>query len=265
MRIERLRLKKLNNTRDLGGMPAAGGKVIRRGKLIRSGRLYKLPQDTVDALRKMGLTTVVDMRTERERTENPSTVIEGVKYYHIPLTCTATTGITHEKSMASTMFEESKRLKNEFGNADNYMQSMYEIILFSDFSRRQLKAFFDIVAQEEGCILWHCAAGKDRTGIAAMLLEWLLGVDEELIVKDFVASDRFQRRKRLPQRLGLVIAPVPRRFKLFLYSQMKAKPQFIRGAMQSIKQKYGTVEQYFFKALGIDGGQIQKIKDKYLI
>ena len=54
--IRKLQLKKLFNTRDLGGMPAADGKVIKHDKLIRSGKLYKLPPDTVKKLKKRGLT-----------------------------------------------------------------------------------------------------------------------------------------------------------------------------------------------------------------
>ena len=71
MRIERLYLKKLNNTRDLGGFPAAEGKVIKKGKLIRSGKLYKLPKSTLNALTKLGVTTVIDLRTAKETEEYP--------------------------------------------------------------------------------------------------------------------------------------------------------------------------------------------------
>lgn len=264
MQIKKLNLRKLNNTRDLGDLPSANGVKIRRGKLLRSGKIYKLPKSTLSAFEKIGVDTVVDMRTEKERQEYPSSIINGATYYHLPLMCTATSGITHEKSIARTMMEESKKLKNEFATAPEYMMKMYEIILFSEEPQKNLKKFFELVLSEEKCILWHCSAGKDRTGIAAMLLEWVLGVDEDIIVQDYVASDRFQRRLRLPQRLGLVIAPLPRRFKLFLYAQMKAKPEYINGAMQAIKERYGTVENYFVNALGITEEQIAVLKDKYL-
>lgn len=264
MRIQRLNLRKLNNTRDLGGLPAEGGKRIRSGKLIRSGKIYKLPKSTVKRLEEMRVDTIVDMRTEKERQEYPSSSINGATYYNLPLMCTATRGITHEKSMARTMMEESKRLKNEFGTAPEYMMKMYEIILFSKEAQKNLKKFFELALNEKNCMLWHCSAGKDRTGIAAMLLEWILGVDEQVIIADYVASDRFQRRKRLPQRLGLIIAPLPRRFKLFLYAQMQAKPEYITGAMQAIKDKYGTIEAYFENALEISEENIRTLKDKYL-
>lgn len=264
MRIERLKLKKLTNTRDLGGFPAADGKKIKSGKLIRSGRLYKIPAETIRALQNMGVSTIVDMRIELEREEYPCTPVPGAKHINLPLVCTATTGITHEKSMAKTMLKESKRIKTEFGNADNYMKSVYEIILFTPDSQAKLKEFLNLVRDEEGTILWHCNAGKDRTGIAAMLLEFLLGVDEELIVRDYSISKKFQIKKRRMQRLGLLIAPIPLRFKHILYALMDSKPQYIESAIASMKQKHGTVIDYCKNELGVTDEDIGILRAKYL-
>ena len=264
MHLEKMRLKKLNNTRDLGGFPTADGRKIKRGKLIRSGRLYKLPESTVAALEKMHITTIIDMRIERERLDYPCTQINGARQVLLPLVCTATTGITHTKSMAKTMLDESKRIKTEFGNADNYMASIYSHILFDDESQEKLKEFFGLVKADEHCILWHCNAGKDRTGICAMLLESVLGVSEELIVKDYCASKTFQRKKRRLQKWGLFIAPVPRKFKQILYALMDAKPQYITGAIREIEARYGSVTGSCKSALGLTDEDITFLKDKYL-
>lgn len=264
MRIERLKLKKLNNTRDLGGFPAENGKRIKYGKLIRSGKLYKLPESTVAALENYNITTVIDLRIEREKFEYPSTEIKGAKLVNLPLVCTATVGITHTKSMAGTMLKESKRIKTEFGNADNYMQSVYELLLFGEQSQKKFKEFLDLATENEGCILWHCNAGKDRTGICAMLLESILGVDENLIIQDYCISDKFQFRRRFWQKAGLVIAPIPLRFKQILYALMAAKPQYITGAMTEIKKRYGSVVEYCKQALNVTEEQIKILKEKYL-
>lgn len=264
MRIQRLKLKKLNNTRDLGGMPTEGGKKTAYGKLLRSGKLYRLPKQTQKKLLEMGLTDIIDLRTDLEREEYPSTVLEGVNYHILPLMCTATAGITYSRSMAATMREESQRISSEFGTADNYMKSMYEIILFSDYSRPLFTEFFKILIKAEGCVLWHCNGGKDRTGIAAMLVEWLLGVDENTIVCDYSASEKFQKRVRRAQKFGLKISPLARNFKAILYALMDAKPQYIKGAMDAIKTKYGGVEEYIIQALGITPAEIEIIKNKYL-
>lgn len=265
MRIERLKLKKLSNTRDLGGFPAADGKKIRSGKLIRSGRLYKIPPSTVKALEDMGVSTIVDMRIERERMEYPCVIVPGARHINLPLVCAATTGITSEKSMASTMLKESKRIKSEFGTADNYMKSVYEMILFTPESQKSLKEFLDLVRDEESTILWHCNAGKDRTGISSMLLEHLLGVDEELIIQDYCISQKyFQPAMRRAQRLGLVIAPIPLQFKRILYALMDAKPEYIISAIETIKERHGSVINYCKEALDVTDEDIKILRDKYL-
>lgn len=264
MQIKTLGLKKLNNTRDLGGFPAEGGKKIKHGKLLRSGRLYKLPKHTVNALKKMGVTTVIDLRTEPERKEYPDTIISGSRYCKIPLLFTVTTGITYTKHMARTMLDESKRIKNEFGTADAYMIKMYETILFDEQSKKQLKEFFDTVTEDENCVLWHCNAGKDRAGICAMLLEFLLGVDRQLIIEDYCASKDFELSRRFWQKVALAIVPAPRNFKHILIALMESKPQYITGAIEKAEREYGSVTEYCKQALGITEEQIQALKDKYL-
>lgn len=264
MRIERLKLKKLDNTRDLGGFPTEDGRTIKYGKLIRSGKLYNLPKCTLERLEEMHVTTIIDMRIDTELNEYPSTTIPGAKRVHLPLVCTATTGITHEKSMARTMLKESKRIKKEFGSADNYMLSVYKVLLFDEQSQRQIRKFFELVIEDENCVIWHCSAGKDRTGICAMLLEYALGVDEKLIIEDYVATGKFQQKKRLLQKSGLVITPIPHMFKQILYALMNSKPQYIMGAIDEIKQRYGTVIDYLKQAIGLTEEQLQFLKDKYL-
>ncbi len=264
MHIEKLILRKLNNTRDLGGLPAEDGRKIRKGKLIRSGQLYKLPFITRENLRRLGVTAVVDLRIDTEVEEYPAAAIEGARYIRIPLVCTATAGITHEKSMRRTMFKESKRLEAEFGSADDYMRRVYSSMLFNGQSIAALREIFGIFLTEEGCVLWNCSGGKDRTGIVAMLLESLLGVDEEVIKADYVASQRFQRRKRNIQKIGLRILPASAKFKRILFAFMDAKPQYITGAIAEIREKYGSVKDYCKTALGLTESDIARLKDKYL-
>lgn len=264
MRITKLRLKKLNNTRDLGGIPAEDGKKIKYGKLIRSGKLWKLPKSTRRNLENLGVTTVVDLRIDTEVAEYPSTPLEGAEYIRIPLVCTATAGITHGKSMAKLMRSESKRLKTEFENADEYMCKVYTALMFTEDSQKRLKDVLDLIIKEEGCILWHCSGGKDRAGVIAMLLEAMLGVSEDVILQDYVASEYFQRRKRNLQKLGLHIVPLSRRFKKILIAFMAANPDYLNGVISEMKTRYGSVVGYCKTALGITDDDIKILKAKYL-
>ena len=264
MDIQKLHLQKLNNTRDLGGFPADGGRRIKHGKLIRSGKLYKLPRLTLSHLEKLGVTTVVDMRNGLERQDYPDSVIKGARQVNLPIELAGAQGITQTKSLIKIWREESKRIESEFGTADRYMQDVYERMLFDAQSQKTLKEFFSLVIENENCILWHCSAGKDRTGIAAMLLEAVLGVDEELIIEDYVISNKFQRRKRTAQKIGLLIVPVAKDFKRILYALMIAKPEYITYAIDKIKERYGSVVKYCKQCLGLTDENIELLKNKYL-
>lgn len=264
MHIERLHLKKLFNTRDLGGLPTSDGRHVRHGKLIRSGKLYKIPEETSDALRKLGVSQVIDLRIYTECEEYPDTVIEGAMYTHLPVLCTATPGITREKSMTRTMALESRRIKKEFGSADNYMIAMYKAVVFSEEPISALKKVMRMIIDNDGCVLWHCSGGKDRAGIVAMLVEALLGVDEKIIVEDFAASAVFQRKRFFWNRFGLVIAPLVPRFKAILFGMMAAKPKYMTSLLDEIKEKYGSVVGYCKTELGITDDDIRTMKEKYL-
>ena len=265
MRVKRIKLKKLCNLRDIGGFPAADGKKIVSGKLFRSGRLYKLPKKTTEALQGLGIKTAVDMRIEQERVEHPSSRIAGIVEHNIPLLCTPATGITYEAKMAKVMREESKRIKAEYGTALNYVKSTYADILFHENSRKNIKKILDLIRDAEGGIVWYCSAGKDRTGLISMLVESLLGVDEETVVRDFCATKKFLRHKRIPQRLGLILVPAPHEFKRILFAIMDTKIEYIRGAISEIKSRYGTIVDYCKEALGVTDDDIEKLRSKYLV
>lgn len=262
--IKRLPLKRLVNTRDLGGFLTEDGRKIKKGKLIRSGKLSKIPPETVEALKKIGVTTVVDLRIFTEIEQAPDILWEGVKYVHQPLLCTATTGITRDKTMRITMMKEARRIKSEFGSADNYMASMYRSILMSEEPKRHTAAVLREIIENDGCILWHCSGGKDRAGIIAMLVESLLGVSEKDILADFVASAHFQRKKFFWNKFLIYTIPSTIRFKKILLVMMEAKPRYLMDSVNEIKEKYGSVTDYCKAELGICDEDIELMKAKYL-
>ena len=265
MHIKRIKLKKLNNTRDLGGIPTGDGRGIKGGKLIRSGKLSNLPQRTVSALKKMGITTIVDLRVPSEKSDYPDTVIEGVNYIELPLIYTPTFGITAEKSTRDTVKKESHRIKQEFGNLDNYMIEVYRSILFNEQPQDYLKQFLRLVIEEEGCIMWHCSSGKDRAGICAMLLEGLLGVEEEVILQDYIASAHFLRRRYNLNKFVLSIVPLVPRFRNMLFGFMRTKLIYLQTVMDDIKERYGGIVEYCKEVLEITDEDINILKSKYLV
>lgn len=264
MAIEKIKLKKTKNMRDMGGFVVEGGKTMRYGKLIRSGRLSKLPPKTVSALAAMNIGTVIDLRTQREINEHPPTLLEGATYHYLYLPGAAHPEQSKSRHMAREVYAQSKRVKRDFGTPENYMVEMYKHIVFDPECQKKLRTVFDILLSEEKCVIFHCNSGTDRTGIIAMLIETVLGADKQTILDDYMASRIIQRRRRYWQRVGLIIVPVPLHFKRLLFWQMLPKPQYMLRLIGEIEQRYGTVKNYVQEALGVTDSQIELLKSKYL-
>ncbi len=263
MKITKLRLKKLNNTRDLGGLPATDGKIIKKGCLIRSGKLRKLTKHTISALENFNLDAVIDLRTPVEVNSSPDTILKGVEYINYPLPCTATEEVFVEKSMRIVYLIEAKRIKTQFKTTDNYMIEMYRQLLTSKYSVSILQKVMACFLKYDK-ILWHCNGGKDRTGLVAILIESLLGVSEEIIKKDYLISNRFRRKRNSLNKLGLVICPYSNQFKGILNNMMTAKLLYVDFILDFIKKEYGSVIDYCKNVLLLTDQDIQLLKDKFL-
>ena len=264
--IERIKLKKLNNTRDLGGAKTEDGRKIKEGLIFRSGRLYKLPKKTVNCLEDLGIKTVIDLRMEPETLEKPDSLPEGCRVVKCPLVCTATPGITYEPKMRATMNNESKSIAGKYASGDDYMSEMYVRMITHEESIAALKKFFSVFSEtEEGGILFHCNSGKDRVGICAMLLQSVLGVREKEILDDYIVTRRFCGRKFFWNRVGLVVVPISFRFKKFLFCMMRTKRKYLEAVIDHAKENYGSVIGYCKEVLGLTDADIEKLRNKYLV
>ena len=271
MDFRRLKLKKLNNARDLGGIQTADGRKIKQNKLIRSGKLYKLPEKTVQSLQKMGITTVVDLRIENERCNRPDTEWEGCRNVRNPILCAPASEITGEYDLFTANQKETARVKKEgeriireFGSTDNYMIQSYRSMLFDESGKDGLRKFLRLVIDADGGILWHCASGKDRAGICAMLVEALLGVDKKTILADYMASKNFWRKKYFLNKTVLFLVPVSRSLKKILFGLMSIKEKYLQIVIDEVLERYGGIEQYCKAELGITDSDIAILKEKYL-
>ncbi len=263
MKISKLKLKKLNNTRDLGGLPTIDGKVIKKGCLYRSGKLKNLPKSTRAILESFNLDVIIDLRTPTEIKSAPNTAIEGVKYLSLPLSATATENVLNDSSMRIVYLKEAKRIKTEFSSTDEYMLTMYRYLASSEYSISILRQIMNCFLTYDK-LLWHCYGGKDRTGLVAILIESLLGVSEEIIVKDYLASNKFRIKKNSINKLGLLICPYPNRFKGILNNMMTAKLKYVEFLLDFFKKEYGSVVEYCKKALLLTDQDIQLLKEKFL-
>ena len=266
MVTKRIKVKKLKNTRDLGDLITSDGRKIAHGKLIRSGRLSDLPTKSVCKLKEIGISTIVDLRIPAEKNDHPDIKLPESRYVWLPVTTTPTETVVSEETMYRTMKKEGKRLISDFASDfDAYMIETYRTIVFADESRDRLRRFIRILLEEDGCVLWHCNSGKDRAGICSMLIEALLGVDEQTIYDDYLISRKYWRAKYRMYRLGIAVIPGSGSLKKMLYGMMRLKKVYLETVIEEMKAKYGSIIGYCKEELGVTDGDISLLRAKYLV
>ena len=221
-----LALAGTRNTRELGGYPAACGRKTRRHAFLRSDGLSGLTDKDVQMLLDYGVCCVVDLRSESETAAAPSRLadVPGVDYYSIPmLDETASQGFTG--GMPERMGDVYVKLLSGRGDA---------------FAR-----IIRIFAQHsDGTVLFNCTAGKDRTGVTAMLLLLLAGVPCEIVVADYSVSeanmrDIFKRQKAWLKKTFGIIPPD---------AVFSSAPEELETALAYLAEHYGTAESYLLQA-----------------
>lgn len=158
------------NVRHIGGYSTCDGRVT-SDSVIRSAGLHRLTSKGIGALFEVGVTTIVDLRStvERERDITPDAMSAGIRLIHAPV------------------FEEDQSPVGQANEFPGYAV-VYERML--ETGQAAYRTLFEIIADTNGRVLFHCSAGKDRTGVAAALLLGLAGVDARTIVEDYSHSAR---------------------------------------------------------------------------
>lgn len=257
----RLALQSLPNTRDLGALETADGRHIVPGKLLRSGELYHVSVADQEKLTKeYHLKKVIDLRTNMERKSKPDTVLCGVEYYHIPVSDEETMGVTREGSLMENLMKFS-------GNAQEYMENQYRSFIRDPYCVKQYAKFMDILLHhEDGAVLWHCSAGKDRAGVATALLLCALGISEEEIREDFMRTNLYLEGElnylmRYLENKGDYPIQIAENLSIFF----KVKESYIDSIFETIKEDYGTVNRFMRRGLYLTPKAIEDLKERYLI
>lgn len=158
-----------HNIRDLGGYRRTGGGMTQWARILRGDSLSHLQEESCRALVERGLSTVLDLRgpAEIDAEPNPFRTREGVTYLNIAL---------------FDALAPIAAITGSFDMAERYAQALDRC------GDRLAEALAGIAAAPEGLVLFHCTAGKDRTGILAALVLLLAGVDETEISADYALT-----------------------------------------------------------------------------
>lgn len=260
----RLELQRLHNTRDLGGMPAADGRLIAPNRLIRSGALHGASKEDLQALlTRHQVKNVVDLRTDLERRHDPDPLgaLPGVSYHAWAPFSQEAAGVTHGGGLMGDIAAFSQLNADPFGD----IAQIYRRCVLSEEGQRAYRNLFELLASNpQGAILWHCTEGKDRTGIAAFLIELALGVTYENAKQDYLATNLFVSGWIKDLLAKLAKHPLLSKIDLDADAYLYAYVRYMDTAIDAVMGEYGSYEAYLKDALGVDGETRAALQAAYL-
>lgn len=264
-------LTSVGNARELGGYVTADGKTVRRGSLLRTAVLSGLSKEDEQRLTDTyKIATIVDFRMTPETEQEPEVSMADVKGVsaHI-IDETDVPELDDQPSDQQEGDDSSDKLARIIQAVDSGMMSdqMYVEWLSSETGKSGYRTLFDeLEALPEGrSLLFHCTQGKDRTGVAAMLILSVLGVDEDTIMQDFLLTNEFnaelivQDRKMLEE-AGIQADEIDR----YLAAMDQASEQTMCATLDWLEENYGSPAAYAKQELGLTEEQVQALKDKFL-
>lgn len=258
-------LEKLPNVRDLGYLKTGDDQNTLSTALIRSGGLNSASDaDIATLLTEFNVRTVIDLRTEEEKTKSPDPQdkMQGVRFVDAPILGYTATGITRENGLEGL----AKSLATLNADPTQLMIELYPKMLLEDSGVQGYSRFFATLADnEEGAVLWHCSAGKDRAGLAAVLLQYALGVAKRDILADYLATNTY-----LAGRADDLIKLFPAEYRTENFVQglqilNSANENFLIAGIKAVENEYGSLEKYYKDALGVDEGMRELLRNKYLV
>ena len=259
MKSTRLVFDELRNTRDLGGMLGADGRRIKNGMLIRSGQLLEATAADQQRLSEL-INVIVDFRTKQEAAEQPDPEIKGVRSIHSSVLESLTTGISWEMNKDEVDLDA---LSKDPDAALSYMKGIYSSFPVTASALNAYRTFLDtLLENSEKAVLWHCTAGKDRAGFAAVIIEYILGVSWENIKEDYLYTNECIV-KDVEFLKTIFIKDENSSSKAVTY-MFTAQEDYLDSAVTTIYEKYGGFDSFIREALGMTDETIQKLRNKYL-
>jgi protein-tyrosine phosphatase len=246
-----IKFEGVRNFRDLGGYRARDGRTIAWRRVFRSAGLARMSPGDKTKLQKMGIKAVIDLRTPTEQEQQQEKALlgeTGAEYYNVPF----------RPDNPNYYLEEELELYKRVTN-------MGEVYLYR-FSRGSLgkrvqECISMIAALENHPLVFHCGAGKDRTGMLAAILLATLGVADEDIINDYVMTEPYMQDIRK----NIVNDPAtPEVVKELPDFTWEAVPESMSTFLDGLRREYGSINGYL-KAQGTSASLIKRLEKALLV
>jgi protein-tyrosine phosphatase len=239
------------NFRDLGGYPGRDGRHTRWGRLFRSDALHELTAADVARLRDLGLRTVVDLRTERElhRSGRGPLEPEPVAFHHLAVV---------QEGVRGTVTVDAEALAAPAPAGDDLAE---RYLWYLEVGRASLATALTLLGEDERYpLVFHCAAGKDRTGVLAALVLELAGVDRAVIVADYVVT---AERLRLIMERWRADPEFAERMARIPASRFSVEAATMEGFLDGLEARHGGARAWALGA-GVRADALDRLVDLVL-
>lgn len=237
------------NFRDLGGYETADGRTVRWNTLYRSDTLHRFTEGDVETFNSLGLRTVIDLRSGTEIDDYGR--LEGahdeLTWHHVPM--------LDNVKLAPRDAETPSPVPTPMAPGEGYV---YIVETFGE----SVASVFALLAGDSLPAVFHCTAGKDRTGIIAAMLLDVLGVDDEIIASDYVLTEQARPRSTAwieanEPEFAAWLAQVPPEHRVVTHDM-------IMGFLAGLRSKYGSPAKFLVEH-GVTDDQLHTLRDRLLV
>ncbi len=225
------------NFRDLGGIKLADDRKVKWGKLFRADELTNLTEEDVEYLESISISSVIDFRAENEIKRAPDKLPKSARFkYPLAITPGAMrTDGAQSRGMASF---------------SNQMKQMNRLYVSDPACVRAYRIMFTVIQNNLSApIVFHCSAGKDRTGMATALILFALGASEETVLEDYMLS-----KKHIGDKYTAMVEKYPRTAPIFT-----VKRTYLEAGIEQMKNDYGSIENFLTQELKVDIPRLRRI------
>lgn len=248
----------VDNFRDLGGITLINGLVIRDNMIFRSGELNGLSEQDKTELDKLGIDYIFDLRSADEVEYKPDYVPQGAVYYNIPAAQTRGRMVVKPDSVVKMIpvWLPSAVSRGAFRMRFKHLYRKFP------FDNPAYKKIFEVM-DEGKKFLFHCTAGKDRTGVASMLILLALGADMDTVKKDYMLSNFYRQESNEKFVEQFSEYKHYKKYRKILKMTGNVEMGYFDTCYKKIIRKYGDVKTFLSEQYDIDEQRVSKWLQMY--
>ena len=253
-------MRKEMNFRDLGGFPTIDDRRIRHGLLFRSAAPALMNEEELGELESLGIRTILDFRANKQVKAKPDPPVAGAEYIH---ECAAFRNIGDDLNYSP--YELIEMLVDEDqhgGNAVSAAVASYTAALA--YTNRAYEVLFECLKERRVPLLFHCTHGKDRTGVAAMLIMLALGVNETRIIEEYTRSNESFAEAIERQTGEGFFSKISANYRTLMRIRSGVLPESAHMFLAEIRERYDNYDAFFEAEYSLTAGDLAALRDFYL-